>query len=51
MDEVSLLIDLIDSNWSSNATALVSSGDISASHAVVPEVIDLEQLRHIKVCV
>lgn len=41
MDEVSLLIDLIDNNWSSNATALVSSGDISASHAVTPEVIDI----------
>ena len=41
MDEVSLLIDLINSNWSSNATALVSSGDISASHGVIPEVIDI----------
>jgi hypothetical protein len=41
MDEVSLLIDLINSTWSANATALVSSGDIDASHAVTPEVIDI----------
>lgn len=41
MDEVSLLIDLITSNWSTNAQALVTSGDISATHAVTPEVIDI----------
>ena len=41
MDEVSLLIDLINNNWSSNATALVSAGTISASHAVTPDVIDI----------
>ena len=48
MDEVSLLIDLIDTNWSSNATALVSAGTISASHAVTPEVIDIRTLLQIK---
>jgi len=44
MDEVSLLIDLINSNWSSNATALVSAGTISATHAVTPEVIDIRSI-------
>ena len=41
MDEVALLKDLIDNNWSSNATALVSAGTISASHAVTPDIIDI----------
>lgn len=41
MDEVSLLIDLINTNWSANATALVTAGTIDASHAVTPEVIDI----------
>ena len=44
MDEVSLLIDLINTNWSTNATALVSDGTISASHAVTPEVIDIRSI-------
>ena len=41
MDEVTLLIDLINTNWSSNASALVTSGDIQADNAVTPEVIDI----------
>ena len=32
MDEVSLLIDLVSSNWSSSATTLQSAGTISADH-------------------
>jgi len=44
MDEVSLLIDLITNNWSSNASALQSAGTISASHAVTPEVIDIRSI-------
>jgi len=32
MDEVSLLKDLIDNNWSSNASALVSAGTIDAGY-------------------
>lgn len=44
MDEVSLVIDLLENNWSSNATALVSSGDISASHAVTPNFIDIRTM-------
>jgi hypothetical protein len=41
MDEVSLIIDLINTNWSANAQALVSNGTISASNAVTPDVIDV----------
>ena len=41
MDEVSLLIDLLDSNWSSSATTLQSAGTISSSHAVTPEFLDI----------
>ena len=44
MDEVTLLIDLINSQWSSNATSLVSSGDISPSDAVTPDVIDIRTM-------
>ena len=41
MDEVSLIIDLINTNWSTNAQALVSDGTITASNAVTPDVIDV----------
>ena len=44
MDEVSLLIDLLSNNWSSNATALVSAGEISSDHAVTPDFIDIRTL-------
>lgn len=44
MDEVSLLLDLLSNNWSSNATALVSAGTIDASHAVTPDFIDIRTL-------
>ena len=44
MDEVSLLLDLLSNNWSSNATALVSAGTISAGHAVTPDFIDIRTL-------
>jgi len=44
MDEVSLVIDLLSNNWSSNATALVSEGVISSSHAVIPEFIDIRSI-------
>jgi hypothetical protein len=44
MDEVSLVLDLLSNNWSSNATALVSAGDIDASHAVTPDFIDIRTL-------
>jgi len=42
MDEVSLVLDLLSNNWSSNASALVSAGTISASHAVTPDFMILE---------
>ena len=44
MDEVSLLLNLLSTNWSSNATALVSAGTISADHAVIPDFIDIRTL-------
>ena len=34
----------MSNNWSSNATALVSAGVISADHAVIPEFIDIRTL-------
>ena len=43
MDEVSSL-DLLSNNWSTNATALVSDGTISASHAVTPDFIDIRTM-------
>jgi len=44
MDEVSLVLDILSSNWASNATALVSAGTISSSHAVTPEFIDIRSI-------
>tara|TARA_R100001463_G_scaffold136365_1_gene201552 strand:+ start:3742 stop:4254 length:513 start_codon:yes stop_codon:yes gene_type:complete len=44
VDEVSLLLNLLSTNWSSNATALVSAGTISADHAVTPDFIDIRTL-------
>ena len=44
MDEVSLLLNLLSTNWSSNATALVSAGTISADHAITPDFIDIRTL-------
>jgi hypothetical protein len=32
---------LLSTQWSSNATALVSSGDIDVSHAITPDFIDI----------
>ena len=44
MDEVSLLIDLVSSNWSSSATTLVSASTISADHAGTPNFVDVRTL-------
>ena len=41
MDEVSLVLDILSNGWSSAATALVSAGTISSSHAVTPEFLDI----------
>lgn len=45
MDEVSLLIDLISSNWSTSATTLVSEGTITADHVTTPNFIDVRSLE------
>ena len=44
MDEVSLLIDLLDSNWSSSATTLQSAGTITSDHIGKPNIIDIRNL-------
>jgi len=45
MDEVSLLIDLVSSNWSSSATTLQSAGTISADHVATPNFVDVRTLE------
>jgi hypothetical protein len=45
MDEVSLLIDLLDSNWSSSATTLQSAGTITSDHIGKPNIIDIRTLE------
>ena len=45
MDEVSLLIDLVSSNWSSSATTLQSAGTISADHVATPNFVDVRTLQ------
>jgi hypothetical protein len=41
MDEVSLLLDLLSTQWGSNAIALKNAGVINLSHAVTPDFIDI----------
>lgn len=45
MDEVSLLIDLVSSNWSSSATTLVTDGVITADHVTTPNFVDVRTLE------
>jgi len=45
MDEVSLLIDLVSSKWSSSVSTLVSAGTISADHAGTPNFVDVRTLQ------
>ena len=45
MDEVSLLIDLVSSNWSSSTATLQSAGTISAEHTGTPNFIDVRTLE------
>jgi len=45
MDEVSLLIDLVSSNWSSSATTLQSAGTITADHVAIPNFVDVRTLQ------
>jgi len=44
MDEVALVLDLLDNQWSTSATTLVSSGDISSSHVAKPNFVDVRTL-------
>ena len=45
MDEVTFVIRLLSDRWSSAATALVSSGEISASHNATPKFIDVRSIE------
>jgi len=45
MDEVSLVIDLLDNNWSSSATTLQSAGTISSDHIGKPNLVDIRSLE------
>ena len=44
MDEVSLLIDLVSSKWSSSVTTLINEGKITADHAGTPNFVDVRTL-------
>ena len=45
MDEVTLIIRLLQDNWTSSATALVSAGEITASHNATPKFIDIRSIE------
>lgn len=45
MDEVSLVIDLLDNQWSTSATTLVSAGTINVSHSGKPSLIDVRSIE------
>ena len=45
MDEVSLLMDLVSSKWSSSVTTLISEGKITADHAGTPNFVDVRTLQ------
>jgi len=45
VDEVSLLIDLVSSKWSSSVTTLISEGKITADHAGTPNFVDVRTLQ------
>ncbi len=45
MDEVSLLIDILDTNWVSSASALETASVISSSHIAKPNFIDVRSLE------
>ena len=45
MDEVSLLIDILDTNWASSASALETASVISSSHIAKPNFIDVRSLE------
>ena len=45
MDEVTFVIRLLQDNWSSSASALVSAGNITASHNATPKFIDVRSIE------
>ena len=45
MDEVSLLIDIIDTNWASSATTLQTDGVITSDHIAKPNLVDVRSLE------
>ena len=44
MDEVTFIIRLLSDNWSSAASALISSGDITSNHNETPNFIDVRSI-------
>ena len=44
MDEVSLIIDLVSTNWSSSATTLVNDGIITNDHIAIPNFVDVRSM-------
>ena len=45
MDEVSLVIDLLNTQWTTSSTALVDAGTISVSHSAKPNFVDVRSLE------
>jgi len=45
MDEVTLIIRLLQDNWSSSAAALVTAGEITSSHNATPKFIDIRSIE------
>jgi len=44
MDEVAYIVNLLENNWDTHATALLASGDIDYKHSVHPVIIDVRNL-------
>jgi hypothetical protein len=45
VDEVSLVIDLLNTQWTTSATALVDDGTIDVSHSSKPNFVDVRSLE------
>ena len=45
MDEVSLLVNMLDSVWTSSATTLQSAGTITSSHIGKPNIVDIRTME------
>ena len=45
MDEVTLIIRLLQDNWTSSASALISAGEITVSHNATPKFIDIRSIE------